>query len=389
MNTMMQETKKQGGNTMTTNSELKKDSVIDVSVTPMRRFDELKEEEKNRVMELKSSLEDFSAESLIKFSSATSSTISRDTDDFLRNTKLNDLQEFNQIMMELSSKLKSVDTEKLSEVKKSNPLVKLPVIGNFMQSSIEKKVTEVVAKQQSIEKVVSSTETTLEQVRLSLQEDLIRCSSMREKNIEYAKSLELECIALQLRKSELEAERESFMNSPSYNENNLDDVEYVGRLQDGILEISRKIDNTARFRLIAIQDLPTLKITRNADIAIVNTIEDAVVNLIPQWKKAFSKALLSYRLYNAATVMDAVHQASAEIFEQSAQITSAAVLKSAEMIEKPQVTSETLKKINESIIAMCDEVVRISTEAQEIREKDLPELKRMEQEALAIESRRK
>ncbi len=141
MNTMMQETKKQGGNTMTTNSELKKDSVIDVSVTPMRRFDELKEEEKNRVMELKSSLEDFSAESLIKFSSATSSTISRDTDDFLRNTKLNDLQEFNQIMMELSSKLKSVDTEKLSEVKKSNPLVKLPVIGNFMQSSIEKKVT--------------------------------------------------------------------------------------------------------------------------------------------------------------------------------------------------------------------------------------------------------
>ena len=389
MNTMMQETKKQGGNTMTTNSELKKDSVIDVSVTPMRRFDELKEEEKNRVMELKSSLEDFSAESLIRFSSATSSTISRDTDDFLRNTKLNDLQEFNQIMMDLSSKLKSVDTEKLSEVKKSNPLVKLPVIGNFMQSSIEKKVTEVVAKQQSIEKVVSSTETTLEQVRLSLQEDLIRCSSMREKNIEYAKSLELECIALQLRKSELEAERESFRNSPSYNENNLDDVEYVGRLQDGILEISRKIDNTARFRLIAIQDLPTLKITRNADIAIVNTIEDAVVNLIPQWKKAFSKALLSYRLYNAATVMDAVHQASAEIFEQSAQITSTAVLKSAEMIEKPQVTSETLKKINETIINMCDEVVKISAEAREIREKDLPELKRMEQEALAIETRRK
>ena len=390
MNTIMQDTKKQGGNMMTqTNSEIKKDSVIDVSVTPMRNFEELSKEEKKRVLELKSSLEDFSAESLIKFSSATSSTISRDTDDFLRNTKLNDLQEFNQIMMELSSKLKSVDTEKLSEVKKSNPLVKLPVIGNFMQSSIEKKVTEVVAKQQSIEKVVSSTETTLEQVRLSLQEDLIRCSSMREKNIEYAKSLELECIALQLRKSELEAERESFMNSPSYNENNLDDVEYVGRLQDGILEISRKIDNTARFRLIAIQDLPTLKITKNADIAIVNTIEDAVVNLIPQWKKAFSKALLSYRLYNAATVMDAVHQASAEIFEQSAQITSTAVLKSAEMIEKPQVTSETLKKINETIINMCDEVVKISAEAREIREKDLPELKRMEQEALAIETRRK
>lgn len=362
--------------------------IIDVSVTSLRSFDELKEDEKKRVMELKSSLEDFSAESLIKFSSATSSTISRDTDNFLRNTKLNDLQDFNQTMIDLSSKLKSVDTKKLAEIK-SNPFEKWPIMGQIMQSSIAKKVEEVTVKQQSVEKVVSATETTLEQVRLSLQEDLIRCSSMREKNIEYAKALELECIALQLRKAELEEERTAFMSSPSYNESSLDDIEYAGKLHDGIQEISRKLDNTVRFRLLVIQDLPTLKITRNADIAIINTIEDAVVNLIPQWKKAFSKALLSYRLYNAATVMEAVHQASAEIFEQSAQITSAAVLKSAEMIEKPQVTSETLRKINETIISMCDEVVRISAEAQEIREKDLPELKKMEQEALAIEARKK
>ena len=369
------------------NFDAKKDYVVDVSVTPLRSFDELKPEEREKVLELKSSLEDFSAESLIKFSSATSSTISRDTDNFLRNTKLNDLQDFNQTMIDLSSKLKSVDTKKLAEVK-GNPFEKWPIIGAVMQSSIAKKVDEIATRQESVEKVVSSTETTLEQVRLSLQEDLMRCSSIRGKNIEYAKALEFECIALQLRKKELEDERTIFMSSSNYNENNLDDVEYVGKLHDGIQEISRKIDNTARFRLIVIQDLPTLKITRNAEIAIINTIEDAVVNLIPQWKKAFSKALLSYRLYNAATVMEAVHQASAEIFEQSAQITSAAVLKSAEMIEKPQVASETLRKINETIISMCDEVVRISAEAQEIRNKELPELKRMEQEALAIEANR-
>ena len=377
---------KTGGSTMMTNES--NERIIDVSVTSLRSFDELKEDEKKRVMELKSSLEDFSAESLIKFSSATSSTISRDTDNFLRNTKLNDLQDFNQTMIDLSSKLKSVDTKKLAEIK-SNPFEKWPIMGQIMQSSIAKKVEEVTVKQQSVEKVVSATETTLEQVRLSLQEDLIRCSSMREKNIEYAKALELECIALQLRKAELEEERTAFMSSPSYNESSLDDIEYAGKLHDGIQEISRKLDNTVGFRLLVIQDLPTLKITRNADIAIINTIEDAVVNLIPQWKKAFSKALLSYRLYNAATVMEAVQQASAEIFEQSAQLTSAAVLKSAEMIEKPQLISETLRKINETIISMCDEVVRISAEAQEIREKDLPELKKMEQEALAIEARKK
>lgn len=366
--------------------EIKKDYVVDISVNPLRSFEELSNEEKERVMELKESLENFSAESLINFSAATSSTISRDTDDFLRSTKLNDLEGFNQTMIELSNKLKSVDTKKLSEVK-DNRFAKWPIIGSVMKTSIGKKVSEIAAKQQSVESFVSSTETVLQKVRISLQEDLVRCNAMKQKNIEYANSLELECIALQVRKGELEDELNSFMNNPEYNPNNLDDVERVGQLSDGIQEISRKIDNTARFRLLAIQDIPTLKITRNADVTIINRIDDAVVNLIPQWKKAFTKALLSYRLYNAATVLEAVQETSKEIFEQSAKLTSDAVIKSAKMVEAPAVASETFRKINETIISMCDEVVKISAEAMEMREKDLPELKRMEQEALAVETR--
>lgn len=366
--------------------EIKKDYVVDMSVNPLRSFEELSAEEKQKVLELKKSLEDFSAESLINFSSATSSTISRDTDDFLRSTKLNDLEGFNQTMIELSNKLKSVDTKKLSEVK-DNRFAKWPIIGSVMQTSIGKKVSDIAAKQQSVESFVSSTETVLHKVRISLQEDLVRCNAMKQKNIEYANSLEFECIALQIRKSELEDNLNSFMNSSDYNPNNLDDLEYIGQLNDGIQEISRKIDNTARFRLLAIQDLPTLKITRNAEVTIINKIDDTIVNLIPQWKKAFSKALLSYRLYNSATVLEAVQQTSKEIFEQSAKLTSDAVIKSAQMIEAPQVASETLRKINETIISMCDEVTRISAEATKMRENDLPELKKMEQEALAIETR--
>lgn len=107
--------------------EAEKEQVIDLSVTPLRTFDELKPEEKEKVLELKTALDDYSASALINFSSATSSTISRDTDNFLRNTKLNDLQDFNETMLELSNKLKSVDTKKLSEVKE-NPFSKWPVI---------------------------------------------------------------------------------------------------------------------------------------------------------------------------------------------------------------------------------------------------------------------
>lgn len=367
---------------------VEKDYVIDVSLKPLRSFEELNPEEQAKVLELKKTLEDVSDVSLMNFSASTASTISRDTDEFLRTTKLNDLQEFNEIMLNLSNQLKSVDTERLSEIK-DNPFERFPIIGTIVKKSIVKKVNAVVEKQQSIEKVVFSTENILQKISLSLQEDLTRCSSMREKNIEYAKEMEFECVALQLRKKELESELDSFMNSSNYDVRNLDNVEKVGRINDAIQEISRDIDTTARFRLLAIQNMSTLRITKNADIALIKTIQKAVMELIPQWKKAFTTAILSYRLYNAASVLEVVNQTTEEILEQSAKITSAAVLKSAEMIEKPAVSSEKLRKINDTIVSMCNEVVETTVRAQEIREKDLPEMKKMEQEVLSMELNKK
>ena len=38
--------------TMVANSEVKKENVIDTTITPLRRFEELSEEEKSKVMEV-------------------------------------------------------------------------------------------------------------------------------------------------------------------------------------------------------------------------------------------------------------------------------------------------------------------------------------------------
>lgn len=363
----------------------KKDYVVDTSINPLRNFEELKPEEKEEVLALKESLNDFSATSLINFSAATSSTISRDTDDFLRSTKLNDLEGFNETMIELSNKLLSIDTKKLSEVK-DNRFVKWPIIGSIMQTSIGKKVNEIATKQKTVEDYVSTTETVLQKVRISLQEDLVRCSAMKEKNVEYAKALEFECIALQMRKKELEDELSSFMNSSEYNPNNLDDIDYMDQLSCGIQEISRKIFDTAGFRLNAIQDLPTLKITRNAEITLINKIDNTIVNIIPQWKKAFSKALLSYRLYNAANVLEAVQETSQQIFEESARLTSEAVIKSAKMVETPAIAIKTFEEINEILGSMVFEIATISTEAEKMRQDELPNIKKMEKVALGIDN---
>lgn len=364
---------------------IEKGYIVDTSVNPLRSFEELNPKEKEEVIALKETLKDVSATSLINFSAATSSTISRDTDDFLRSTKLNDLEGFNQTMLELSNKLLSIDTKKLSEVQ-SNRFAKLPIIGSVMQTSIGKKVNEIATKQQTVENFVSSTETVLQKVRISLQEDLVRCTAMKGKNVEYAKALEFECIALQMRKKELEEELSSFMNSSEYNPNNLDDIERIDQLNCGIQEISRKIFDTASFRLNAIQDLPTLKITRNAEITIINKIDNTIVNIIPQWKKAFSKALLSYRLYNAATVLEAVQETSQQIFKESAKLTSEAVIKSAKMVEAPAIAIKTFEEINEILSSMVYEIATISTEAEKMRQDELSNIKNMEQVALGIDN---
>lgn len=359
------------------------------ALVPLRSYEQLSNEEQTIVNSLVQKLDDYSDVSLIEFSADAAANSAKEAEDFLRQTKLNDLEEFNECMSSLTKDLRSIDTKELSK-QDPNPLSRIPIIGRALSKGIVgKKVESIIAKQENVKKSIDLTVKTIEGIKLTLREDLIRCAKTREKTVEYAKNLEYEYIALYRKRIELEKLYNDFIASPDYNPSNLDHSEYVAKLQNGIQSIERKLDNTLKYCVNATQDIPSLAFIRSAENAMINSIDDCLKNVIPEWNKAFLKAILAYRVANAADVMKSTKQATNDILLASAQMTSDAIISTAEAIESPQIASETLEKKTEIFISMCNKLVEISTNASEQRKTDAVRLKEIQNQSLIESSKRK
>ena len=359
------------------------------SMAPTRSFEQLSSDEQTIVEALMGKFDDYSDASLIEFSSDAAANSAREAEDFLKQTKLNDLEEFNECMSSLNKDLRSIDTKELSK-KDPNPLARIPIIGTALAKSIVgKKVESIISKQENVKKSIDLTVKTIEGIKLTLREDLIRCTNTREKTVEFAKNLEYEYIALYKKRQELEKLYNDFVKSSEYNVSNLDHTEYVEKLQNGIQQIERKMDAILRYRINAIQDIPSLSLVSSAENAMINSIDDCIKNVIPEWDKAFLKAILAYRVANAAEVMKSTKQATNNILLTSSQMTSNAIISAAEAIETPQIASETLEKKTEIFISMVNQLVKISEDASKQRLVDAQRLKEIEKQSLVESTQRK
>lgn len=364
-------------------------SAEDSGITPTRRFEDLPEEEKKIVEGLMAKLVDYSDKSLIDFSSDSASKSAKEAEDFLRNTKMNDLEEFKECMGSLTKDLRSIDTKELSK-RDPNPLSRIPVIGPALaKSKAGKKVESVIQKQVTVKKSIDMTVSTIEGIKLTLREDLIRCGKTREATIEFAKNLEYEYIALYQKRQELEAEYQRFTTSPEYNPINLDDTEYAEGIQNAIQQIERKMDALLRYRINAIHDIPSLALVQASENAIINHIEDCIRNVIPEWDKAFLKAILAYRVANAADVMTSINNATNAILLSSTEMTAKAIIGAAEVIEAPSIATETLQKQTEIFIDTCNKLVEIAQNASQRRIEDAEKLKEEEKKSILSSTQRK
>lgn len=359
------------------------------ALSPIRDYGTLSSDEQQQVQSLIGQLHDCSETTLNKFSAASAKESAKESVDFLKSTKINDLGEFNTCMLDITRNLRLIDTKELATVNPS-PSSKIPIIGSFLsKSSAGKKIDNFIEKQQTIEKVIKQEVQTLEGIKLTLSEDLIKCKKIRESTIAYAIQLELEYIALYQKRLELEKEYNEFTTSPNYNSFNLEDSEHSAELQDGIAALERKMDATLRSRINAIGDIPSYTTIRQGEQAIIYAIDDCIDNVVPEWEKSFAKALIAYRLANAATVVQKTKEATGEIYVTAAKITSKALISAAEAIETPQVATKALEEKTQIFIDTCNKLVEISNNASEARIADAEKLKEIEKETLIANQARK
>lgn len=355
---------------------------------PIRPYESLSQEEQQRVQELLAKLDDYSNQALSDFSAEAASNSAREAEDFLKHTKLNDLQDFNESMRSLTKDLRSINPKDLSKQEPSS-LARIPLIGKRIANShVGKKVEGIIQKQETVAKAIGFTVDTITGIKLTLQEDLIKCQKTRASTVQYAKDLELQSHALYQKRMELERTYNEFINSSDYDPKNIDHSEYAAKLQNGIQRIERKIRDTIGYQSNALSDIPSYSLIANSEEALIDAIDDCIKNVIPEWKKSFQKAIIAYRVANAADAVASSKKATNDIILASAHITSAAIISAAEAIETPQIASETLEEKTQIFLQTVSTLIDIGVKASQKRVEEIRAIKSNDKSFLAENAKR-
>lgn len=364
---------------------MEKMQVIDMNSKATRTFEELSKEQQRKVMKKVEGLDYMDSSAVIQFGAEDAAELSDFSSNLFKGFNVSNFTEFDETITELMTNLNSVDTESLSK-KSQNKWENFPVIGPMIKKGIVDSVNETIIRHTNIEKVIEEIITKLEQTKLVAIKDMKLSSEMRKKAYEYADAQELNFLAIEKSKEAAEAEKVEIESH--YNANNLRDMNELADISNAITSLDRKAVAIQTYRLMSLQSLPKLTYIHNASQAIVTKIEDVIINVIPQWRQQFSLTIFAFHIKNSAYVLENVRVATEEIYRQNGLLLKDAMTSTAKEIEALPVSIDALKQVNDQMISLCDELVRIEKDAKTARKNAIPEIQQLQQAILDVESKK-
>ena len=160
-----------------------------------------------------------------------------------------------------------------------------------------------------------------------------------------------------------------------------DDPLAAQRLADfeqAITRFERRLHDLKLTRMISIQTAPQVRLIQNNDQGLVEKIQSSIMTTIPLWKNQIIIAISLYRQQRALDLQKEVSETTNELLRNNAEMLRKTSGEVAKETERGVVDIETLKKVNDDLVATIEETLRIQSEARTQRQAAEGELVRLE-----------
>ena len=144
----------------------------------------------------------------------------------------------------------------------------------------------------------------------------------------------------------------------------------------------KKVYDLKISKTIAIQTAPQLRLIQNNDKILVERMQSAIFNAIPLWKNQVIIALGLSRQQKVLQMQRSINDTTNELLKRNAEMLKVNTIETAKENERSIVDIETVRKVNDDLIATIEETMKIHKEGREKRAA-------AEQELLQIEDRLK
>ena len=258
---------------------------------------------------------------------------------------------------DLLKKVREIDVDALSAG--GSAAARIPLVGRFVDS-----FGRFAARYQKVATSLDRIVDSLERSRMGLLKDITVLDKMYDLNLEYLKQLDLYIAAGDQLLEELQTRRLPEAEVEARASDDPMAAQRLADLQQAVARFERRLHDLKLTRMVAIQTAPQIRLIQGNDQNLVEKIQSSILTTIPLWKNQIVIAISLYRQQKALELQREVTDTTNELLTKNAELLHEGSVKVGREVERGVVDVETLKKVNDELVATIEETIQIQNEGR-------------------------
>ncbi len=328
----------------------------------------LSPEERAKVDKIKDAIDLQDSQTALTFGAPAQKEIADFSDSILQKVRTKDSGPVGELLTSLVSDVRAYDASQ-----QKGFLQKIPFVSGLVD-----KARETKAGYDKLSTQVDKIQAGLEDARLQMMKDVAVFDALYEKNLSYFKDLQLYIQAGEEKLEEMKTQTLPKLHAQAQASQDPMAVQVVADFEAGVDRFEKKVHDLKLSRTIAIQTAPQIRLIQNNDKALIDRVQTAIYSTIPLWK---NQLVIALGLQSQRRVLDmqrAVSDTTNELLKRNAEMLKANTLETAAENERGIVDIDTVKKVNEDLIATIEETVKIQRDGRAKRAAAEQELAQIE-----------
>lgn len=338
--------------------------------------------ERSEVNAVKNKIDFTDTASLLQYGNAAQKNIADFSDSVLSSTRTKDAGEVGGLLKELVT-----NAREFEHVEEGGSfLSKIPIVGSMV-----KKADDMKMRYDKISTQIARIEGGLENAKQKMMKDIVLYDTLYEKNLEYFKQLEIYIRAGEEKVAEMRQQTLPKLEAQAAVSNNPMAAQVVQDFKGTLDRFEKKVTDLKITKTIAVQTAPQIRLIQNNDKILADRVQSAIYNTIPLWKNQMVIALGLSHQQNVLKMQQRVNDMTNELLKKNAEMLKQNSIGTAKENQRSIVDIETVKKVNDELIATIQETVRIQDEGHTKRmaaEKELEAIENRLKETMLSVSKR-
>lgn len=325
------------------------------------QVEELTPEQKEKVEEVKNSIDLMDSQTAIQYGVGAQRNISSFSDNILSQVRSKDSGYVGELMSDLVVKVKDVGVDQLD--------------GKFsIFKNASKTIKKFMQRYEKLEVQIDHIEQELEKSRMQMLKDITMFDGLYEKNLEYFKDLQIYIAAGEEKLKEVREVTLPKLHEEAAAKGDPMSAQVVKDFEDTVDRFEKKLYDLKLSKTIAIQTAPQIRLIQNNDKMLVDKIQTAILSTIPLWKSQIVIALGLQRQQSVLEMQRSVSDATNALLTKNSELLKQNSLEVAKESERGIVELETLKKVNANLISTIEETIKIQQDGRTARQNAEAEL---------------